>query len=70
MADLTHAQYDALERATGRSLAAADRDHLDAHIKEHIAAGRYPGAQACSKPCPPDRIIDAMQMAVAQAQQD
>jgi hypothetical protein len=28
---------------------------------------RYPDAQACSKPCPPDRLIDMMQLAVAKA---
>jgi hypothetical protein len=25
---------------------------------------RYPEAQACAKPCPPDRLIDALQEAV------
>lgn len=34
----------------------------------HVAPGemvaRYPAATACAKPCPPDRIIDALQEAV------
>ena len=40
------------------------------HVPPEEVRNRYPEAQACSKPCPPDRLIDAMQVAVAKAQQD
>ena len=40
------------------------------HVPPEEVRIRYPQAQACSKPCPPDRIIDALQVAVAKAQQD
>ena len=40
------------------------------HVPPEEVRSRYPQAQACSKPCPPDRIIDALQVAVAKAQQD
>jgi two-component system, response regulator PdtaR len=40
------------------------------HVPPEEVRSRYPQAQACSKPCPPDRLIDAMQFAVAKAHQD
>lgn len=40
------------------------------HVPPDEVRSRYPQAQACSKPCPPDRLIDAMQVAVARAHQD
>ncbi len=40
------------------------------HVPPEEVRSRYPQAQACSKPCPPDRIIDALQMAVAKAHQE
>jgi CheY-like chemotaxis protein len=40
------------------------------HVPPEEVRNRYPQAQACSKPCPPDRIIDALQVAVAQAHQE
>ena len=38
------------------------------HVPPEEVRSRYPQAQACSKPCPPDRLIDAMQVAVAKGQ--
>ena len=34
------------------------------HVPPEELRGRYPEAQACAKPCPPDRLIDALQEAV------
>ena len=34
------------------------------HVSPAEVRGRYPGAVACAKPCPPDRLIDALQEAV------
>ena len=33
------------------------------HVPPDELRDRYPDAQACSKPCPPDRLIDALQEA-------
>ncbi len=35
------------------------------HVPEEEVRSRYPRAQAYSKPCPPDRLIDALQEAVS-----
>lgn len=35
------------------------------HVTPAEVQERYPDAVACSKPCPPDRLIDALQEAVA-----
>jgi CheY-like chemotaxis protein len=35
------------------------------HVTPAEVKARYPDAQACAKPCPPDRLIDALQEAVA-----
>jgi CheY-like chemotaxis protein len=40
------------------------------HVSPAEVKARYPGAQACAKPCPPDRLIDALQEAVARANGD
>ena len=34
------------------------------HVTPAEVKARYPDAQACAKPCPPDRLIDALQEAV------
>lgn len=34
------------------------------HVPPEELKGRYPEAHACAKPCPPDRLIDALQDAV------
>ena len=34
------------------------------HVTPDEVKARYPEAQACAKPCPPDRLIDALQEAV------
>jgi DNA-binding NtrC family response regulator len=34
------------------------------HVNEEEVAERYPGAWACAKPCPPARLIDALQEAL------
>jgi CheY-like chemotaxis protein len=34
------------------------------HVPPAEMRSRYPHAQACSKPCPPDRMIDMVQTAV------
>ena len=34
------------------------------HVPPEEVRNRYPDAQACSKPCPPDRLIGALQEAV------
>jgi len=34
------------------------------HVTPEEVKARYPAAQACAKPCPPDRLIDALQEAV------
>lgn len=38
------------------------------HVPPDELKGRYPEAQACAKPCPPDRLIDALQEAVGRIQ--
>ena len=40
------------------------------HVTPAEVKARYPGAQACAKPCPPGRLIDALQEAVAKAHAD
>lgn len=40
------------------------------HVPPAEVKARYPQALACAKPCPPDRLIDALQEAAAKAQQD
>ena len=40
------------------------------HVSPAEVKARYPDAQACAKPCPPDRLIDALQEAVAKANAD
>ena len=35
------------------------------HVTPDEVRARYPDAVACAKPCPPDRLIDALQEAVA-----
>jgi CheY-like chemotaxis protein len=37
------------------------------HVSPAEVKARYPDAQACAKPCPPDQLIDALQEAVARA---
>ena len=37
------------------------------HVTPAEVMARYPDAQACAKPCPPDRLIDALQEAVAKS---
>ena len=37
------------------------------HVSPDEVKARYPDAQACAKPCPPDRLIGALQQAVAKA---
>ena len=37
------------------------------HVPPDEVRSRYPDAQACSKPCPPDRLIGMVQEAVAKA---
>ena len=37
------------------------------HVTPAEVRERYPDAVACSKPCPPDRLIGALQEAVAKA---
>ena len=34
------------------------------HVTPEEVKARYPDAQACAKPCPPDQLIDALQEAV------
>jgi len=34
------------------------------HVTPDEVKARYPDAQACAKPCPPDQLIDALQEAV------
>ena len=38
------------------------------HVTPQEVRERYPDAVACSKPCPPDQLIGALQEAVAKAQ--
>ena len=40
------------------------------HVPPAEVKARYPQALACAKPCPPDRLIDALQEAVARAHAD
>ena len=40
------------------------------HVPPAEVKARYPEALACAKPCPPDRLIDALHEAVAKAHQD
>ena len=40
------------------------------HVTPDEVRARYPDAVACAKPCPPDKLIDALQTAVAKAQHD
>ena len=35
------------------------------HVTPEEVMARYPDAVACAKPCPPDRLIDALQEAAA-----
>ena len=37
------------------------------HVTPAEVRALYPDAVACAKPCPPDRLIDAMQEAVGKA---
>ena len=39
------------------------------HVPPEEVKSRYPEAQACAKPCPPDKLIDAVQEAVARVHQ-
>lgn len=39
------------------------------HVPPDELKGRYPEAQACAKPCPPDRLIVALQEAVDKQRQ-
>lgn len=39
------------------------------HVTPDELRVRYPDAQACAKPCPPDQLIDALQEAVAKVRQ-
>lgn len=39
------------------------------HVTPDELRGRYPEAQACAKPCPPDRLIDALQEAVGKVRE-
>jgi hypothetical protein len=38
------------------------------HVSPDEVKARYPDAQACAKPCPPDRLIAAVQEAVGKVQ--
>jgi CheY-like chemotaxis protein len=38
------------------------------HVTPNEVRRRYPDAVACSKPCPPSRLIDALQEAVSRVQ--
>jgi CheY-like chemotaxis protein len=40
------------------------------HVPLEEVKALYPDAQACAKPCPPDRIIGALQEAVAKVHQE
>jgi CheY-like chemotaxis protein len=40
------------------------------HVTPDEVRARYPDAVACAKPCPPDKLIDALQTAVAKSQHD
>ena len=40
------------------------------HVSPAEMKGRYPEAQACAKPCPPDRLIDALQEAAGRVPAD
>jgi len=40
------------------------------HVTPAEVRVRYPDAQACAKPCPPDRLIDALQEAVGKVHAD
>ena len=40
------------------------------HVTPAEVKARYPDAVACAKPCPPDKLIDALQTAVAKAHHD
>jgi two-component system, response regulator PdtaR len=40
------------------------------HVTPAEVKARYPDAVACAKPCPPDRLIDALQEAVGKAYAD
>ena len=40
------------------------------HVSPAEVKDRYPDAQACAKPCPPDRLIDALQEAVGKVHAD
>jgi len=37
------------------------------HVSPQEVKERYPGAWACAKPCPPDKLIDVLQEAVERA---
>ena len=39
------------------------------HVPPDELRDRYPEAQACAKPCPPDRLIDALQEACGKTHQ-
>ena len=39
------------------------------HVTPAEVKARYPDAQACAKPCPPDQLIGALQEAVSRTQQ-
>jgi len=39
------------------------------HVPPDELRDRYPEAQACAKPCPPDRLIDALQEACGKVRQ-
>ena len=40
------------------------------HVTPAEVMARYPDAQACAKPCPPDRLIDALQEAAGRVPAD
>ncbi len=40
------------------------------HVTPDEVKARYPDAQACAKPCPPDRLIGALQEAAGKAHAD
>ena len=40
------------------------------HVTPAEVRARYPDAQACAKPCPPDRLIGALQEAVGKVHAD
>lgn len=40
------------------------------HVTPDEVRSRYPDAIACAKPCPPDKLINALHEAVAKAHQD